>query len=201
MEESDLQDALQDFLLFAFEKGTFGKADPERGRFRTFLKACLAHFVADRRDAGHAHKRGGSARHFDVGELLRTGAVVPPQLGAPPTPDESFDYDWAIAVLEQALAAASRDYARRGRTTVYEALVGTITGEADAAGLGALARVVGLSPGSIKVEAMRLRRRIATQVREVIAETVHDPKVVEEEFRYVGAILARSRAWRSPGAP
>lgn len=39
-----------------------GRADPQRGRFRTFLLSALSHFLANEWDKARALKRGGGAQ-------------------------------------------------------------------------------------------------------------------------------------------
>jgi DNA-directed RNA polymerase specialized sigma24 family protein len=43
----DAQDLTQDFFVHLLEKGTLGRADPQRGRFRNFLLGALDHFLAN----------------------------------------------------------------------------------------------------------------------------------------------------------
>src|SRR5262245_10964344 len=55
----DAQDLTQAFFTRLLEKGDLRLADPERGRFRSFLLAALKHFLAHERDRARAQKRGG----------------------------------------------------------------------------------------------------------------------------------------------
>ncbi len=56
---ADAQDLTQAFFMRLLEKQSLGVADPERGRFRSFLMASLDNFLANERDRGRARKRGG----------------------------------------------------------------------------------------------------------------------------------------------
>jgi RNA polymerase sigma-70 factor (ECF subfamily) len=58
LSESDTEDCLQDFVMDkVIRRGLLGKADRERGRFRTFLCQSLNHFVIDRLRQQQAKKR------------------------------------------------------------------------------------------------------------------------------------------------
>ena len=57
----DAQDLTQAFLLHVVEKHTLTRAQPDKGRFRSFLLASLQYFIADERDKQNAKKRGGGA--------------------------------------------------------------------------------------------------------------------------------------------
>jgi DNA-directed RNA polymerase specialized sigma24 family protein len=54
-DRQDAQDLTQDFFVHLLDKGTLGRADSERGRFRNFLLGSLEHFLA------HAAERAGAA--------------------------------------------------------------------------------------------------------------------------------------------
>ena len=62
----DAQDLTQGFFLRAFEKDFFAAYDPAKGRFRTFLRACLDRHLANEHDAARALKRGGGADHVPL---------------------------------------------------------------------------------------------------------------------------------------
>jgi DNA-directed RNA polymerase specialized sigma24 family protein len=47
----DAQDLTQDFFVYLLEKSTLGRADPQRGRFRSFLLGTLDHFLAHAAEA------------------------------------------------------------------------------------------------------------------------------------------------------
>ena len=53
-DRQDGQDLTQDFFVHLLEKGTLGRADRQRGRFRSFLLGALDHFLA------HAEERAAS---------------------------------------------------------------------------------------------------------------------------------------------
>lgn len=55
------KDVVQDFIASLIERRSIEKADPARGRFRTFLLAALDHFLTDRKRRESRQKRGGGA--------------------------------------------------------------------------------------------------------------------------------------------
>src|SRR5262249_16983692 len=55
----DAQDLTQGFFAHLIESRAYARADPEKGRFRSFLLGVLKHFIADTRDRERALKRGG----------------------------------------------------------------------------------------------------------------------------------------------
>src|SRR4051812_30864101 len=68
----DARDLTQAFFARLLEKHYLRAADPERGRFRSFLLAAFKHFLSKERDRANAQKRGGGQHvlslDFDEGE-------------------------------------------------------------------------------------------------------------------------------------
>src|SRR5215469_768896 len=58
--QHDAQDLTQGFFADLIETRAYARADPIKGRFRSFLLGTLKHFVAHARDYDHAQKRGGA---------------------------------------------------------------------------------------------------------------------------------------------
>src|ERR1700745_3136708 len=55
----DAQDLTQGFFAHLIESRAYARADPEKGRFRSFLLGALKHFVAHARAHDRRQKRGG----------------------------------------------------------------------------------------------------------------------------------------------
>src|SRR5262245_57134711 len=59
--EHDAQDLTQGFFADLIDSRAYTRADPTKGRFRSFLLGTLKHFVAHTHDRAHAQKRGGAS--------------------------------------------------------------------------------------------------------------------------------------------
>src|ERR1700746_406678 len=55
------QDLTQEFFVRVLEGRYLDRADPEKGRFRSFILTSLKFFAADEQDRQRAQKRGGGA--------------------------------------------------------------------------------------------------------------------------------------------
>ena len=58
---SDAQDLTQAFFAKLLKKNFWARADPQQGRFRSFLLTALRNFLSDERDWVRTAKRGGGA--------------------------------------------------------------------------------------------------------------------------------------------
>jgi len=58
----DAEDLTQEFFARLLEHNWVARADPQKGRFRSFLLTALNRFLADQWDKARAQKRGGGRR-------------------------------------------------------------------------------------------------------------------------------------------
>lgn len=186
----EAQDLTQAFLTEFIEKYRVRAANPERGRFRSFLLASFKHFILNDAQARRAAKRGGGvpllSLEFDAAE----GRYVlePPDAR---TPEAIFDRQWAMTVLDLSLRRLEREAAHEGRGLEFELLKPSLLGESAGGGYAAIARALGITAGAVKVAVHRLRRRFREMVREEIAQTVVTEREIEEEVTYLLAALRR----------
>jgi RNA polymerase sigma factor (sigma-70 family) len=96
------KDIVQDFIASLIERRAIDKADPARGRFRTFLLAALDNFLTDRKRKETRKKRGGGAAllslDFAVGE--RDYAL---ELEGGESPEKIAARAWALGLLDDCL--------------------------------------------------------------------------------------------------
>jgi RNA polymerase sigma factor (sigma-70 family) len=183
----DAQDLTQDFFVHLLEKATLGRADSQRGRFRSFLLGALDHFLAHAAERARAGKRGGGCELMSLDDDVAENSY---QLAAPEgmTAEKVFETRWAAAILEAAFARLRGDLQSEGKGHLFETLQGFLTGEEDAS-YQQFAEVLNLSLGALKTVIHRLRGRYRALLREEVARTVTKPEEVEEELRYLRAAL------------
>lgn len=182
------QDLTQEFFVRVLEGRYLDRANPEKGRFRSFLLTSLKFFVADEEDRQRARKRGGGALvplEFSSGE-----GRYQREPGHDETPERIFERRWALSVLDRVLEKLRSEFVRHGRPEHFERLKVFLLGASDAP-YATLAREMNTSEGALKVAIHRLRKRYRELFRQEIADTVADPAEVESELRYLATVLAR----------
>jgi len=168
------EDRVQAFFAHLLEHEVLAAADPERGRFRTFLRTCFENHMNRERERATAAKRGGGRPAIPLDGAEERYAREPADATDP------FVRAWALAVLRTSLAALRREYAERGSEEEFDALKETLTAPGEP--YAAIAARLGRSVGAVKVAAHRLRRRYRDAVRAAIAETVANEGEIEEEI-------------------
>ncbi len=180
----EAQDLTQAFFVHLLETDSLRRADPAKGRFRSFLLGALSHFLVDDARRTGARKRGGGC-HFVF--LDDAAAAEGDYLLAAPaweTPERLFEARWAAAVVGVAFTRLREEMAAAGKGALYDALSDYIAGEEDAP-YQEKADALGLTLPALKSVIHRLRKRYAVRLREEVARTVAEPGDVEAEMRYL----------------
>ncbi len=182
------QDLTQDFFVHLIEKGTLGRVDPAKGRFRTFLLGALEDFLIDAARRESARKRGGGSRPVFLDDTESAESEY--QLAAPvwETPERLFDARWAAALLTSVFARLREEMVWAGKDALFLALKDYVVGAEDASYQETADRL-GLSLSALKSSIHRLRLRYATLLREEVARTVANPGDVDEEIHHLRAAL------------
>jgi RNA polymerase sigma-70 factor (ECF subfamily) len=182
----DAEDLAQAFFTQLLENRGLGRADPEQGRFRTFLLASLKNFLANDWDRSQALKRGGGQTIVSLDDVSAESRYqLEPNHDM--TPDRHFERQWAMTLLEQVLDALRDEYHAEGKGDLFEELKVVITGQP--AAYADMAARLRRSEGAIKVAAHRMRHRYRMLMRARIAETVGEGDV-EDELRHLLAVLS-----------
>jgi RNA polymerase sigma-70 factor (ECF subfamily) len=186
----DSQDLTQEFFARLLATDSLDRVSPAKGRFRTFLLAALKHFLANEWDKLRTQKRGGRLTFVPI-DAPDTEAGTPPDPASPgPGPDQAFDRQWALALLERVLARLQEEHQAAGRRALFESLKDTLTRDRQGLPYATVASQLGMTEGAVKVAVHRLRLRYRELLRLEIAATVENPGDVETELRELFRALA-----------
>jgi DNA-directed RNA polymerase specialized sigma24 family protein len=176
------QDLTQDLFAYALERNLFAKADPDRGRFRSFLRTVCDRCIAGQRDRQHARKRGGGTPVLSIDAVSAEGRYsLEPAHEL--TPERIFDRSWALTLLGRVLDQLRREYDEAGNAATFEELHVVLTGGPESTPYGTIALRRGTNEGAVRVAVHRLRRRYGMLLRREIAATVDDPAEIDDEIR------------------
>jgi len=186
----DAKDLTQEFFARLLERNWIGRADQQRGRFRSFLLSAMNHFLADEWDKARAQKRGGGQipvpLQFDTAETRYGYEPVDNT-----TPEQNFERRWALTLLDTVLQRLHSEYEQEGRAEFFAALHPCLVGDRANQPYADLAVKLGISEGAVKSAVHRLRQRYRHLLRDEIAQTVAEPGEVDEELHHLFAVLAR----------
>ena len=183
----DAQDLTQEFFARLISKDWLGGLEPERGKFRAWLLAAMKHFLCNEWDRAHAAKRGGGQMLISIDEDTAESRY----LREPVAVDDAellYDRRWALTLLERVMARLRDEFSRAGKSALFDAIKGTLTG--DAPSHAEIATQLASTEGAVKVAVHRLRERYRAAIREEIAETVDGAAEIEEELRHLLRVLS-----------
>jgi RNA polymerase sigma factor (sigma-70 family) len=187
--EQDAEDLVQGFCAHLLEKHALTKADPQRGKFRTFLLSSLQNFLVNEKARAHAQKRNCGGEVFSLdGEDARGRYRLEPADEL--TPDVIFEMRWAHAVLEEALAKLRADFVLKGKERLFDELVSFLSVKGSAESYQQVAARLALPLSAIKTSVHRLRQDYRMKLREEIGKTVSTQDEIDEELRYLRRVLA-----------
>lgn len=167
--------------------GTINTAEPERGRFRSYLLGAVKHFVSHHREAAGRMKRGGGMQAVSLDD--EEAAEVPDvrQL----SPDAEFDRQWAMTVITRGMEALRAECMAEGRGAFFESVSGILNGHASHGDQTALAASCGMSFDAFRMAVSRLKKRLRQCVKSEVAGTLEDPAAVQDEMETLFAALGR----------
>lgn len=177
------QDHVQSFFSDLLSRNSLAKADPSRGRFRTFLLTACKHHVSNRLRYEKSLRRGGtvSARSLETDDGEQRYSLEPADHW---TPETLFDRRWALAVIDAAFHRVRDQYVAKGRAERFDQLRPLVAPSGQAPAHSSVAEALRCSPGAVKVAAHRLRQQFAAALRDEIANTLE----TESEYELEGAI-------------
>jgi RNA polymerase sigma-70 factor (ECF subfamily) len=185
----DAEDLTQQFFCRLLEKDHFGKADRDRGKFRTFLLVSLKHFLINEWKRAGRLKRGGALTFlpFDAHEAEERYAREPVNDA---TPASAYERQWAVTLVEQVFLVLRTEHAAAEKIQLFEALKVFIWGDASSTSYAEIGDQLHLTEGAVKVAVHRLRQRFREVLRAQVAQTVSQPQDVDQELRHLIEVLS-----------
>jgi RNA polymerase sigma-70 factor (ECF subfamily) len=193
----DAQDLTQDFFLMVLEGDLLKRADPTRGRFRSLLLKALQNFLVDDSIRKHARKRGGEVKFVSWDEWMTEApsnlAITAEEAETWP-PEKFFDVRWAATAVEHALRHLGEECEARGHRRIFDVLSDCLSADRQDISYSKLAKALGITETVVKRLVHQLRQRYRALLREEVAQTLEKPEDVNEELRYLCAVLAAGAA-------
>ena len=188
------QDMIQSFFLSLIESKSLSRADPLKGKFRSYLLAALQNHMLSEITRNNAQKRGGGMQLISIDEEDVESKFAAAHLSSQAPAETVFEREWAVAAVEAAMAQLEADFTRRKKRAIFTALKPYLIGEQPAGAYEQTALTLGQSTGAVRTGVHRLRQDFRTHLRREVAKTVESPDQIEEEMRHLRTVLAGGSA-------
>ena len=181
LDREEASDLVQGFLSDLIERRDLRKADPSRGRFRSFLRTACAHFLSHARDHDRAVKRGGGRSPVSIDLQDAEGRYIN-EPAHETTAERLFERRWAMILLGHVLTRLEFEARQSGKADLFNQLRPTLEGDSQPQSYKQIGETLQMSEGAVKVAAHRFRNRYRQILREEVARTVADPADIEAEI-------------------
>ncbi len=170
----DTEDLTQGFFQRLLEKDLLSKANPDRGKLRTFLLSCVRHYLINDHERASAEKRGAHLLvHIDP-NWAEKRYLTEPVDGL--TPDRLFQRRWALTVLEHTLSVLEEEHRANARHDLFSALRAFLGfAPPPTEGYDEIATRLGIPVGTLKSHVSRMRQRWRELLFEQVGVTLEDP--------------------------
>jgi len=185
----DAQDLTQAFFALLLEKQWLESADRAKGRLRSFLVVAFKNFMSKEWRRASAQRRGGGQAPMELDSSFAESHYAvdaATHLG----PDEVFDRQWALTLLDLTLKRLQGEFAAAGKPGDFDALKDCLMAAHGAIDYSAIARELDVNAGAARVAVHRLRKRFREIYREEISQTVAEGADLDDELRHLAAALA-----------
>jgi len=185
----DAEDLTQEFFHHLLASDWLVRADPNKGRFRTFLLCGIQNFLGNEWQRMRRLKRGGGHQTIplDALEAEERYRIEPKDVS---TADKLFERRWALTLLEGVLARLEAEMAGTDAGERFDALRPVLLGDPGEKRYAALAQDFSVSESTIKSWVHRLRQRYRELLREAVEQTVSKREEIDDELRHLARILA-----------
>ncbi|HEY5297748.1 MAG TPA: sigma-70 family RNA polymerase sigma factor [Verrucomicrobiae bacterium] len=188
--KENAEDLTQAFFARLLAKNFLDAAEPERGRFRSFLLVALKRFLANEWDRVRAQKRGGEKIRVPLDTEMAERKFQTEFAGAEISPDHAYERRWALTLLEQTMSRLRAEFQRAGKISEFDRLKIFLTADKKEIPYANIAAGLQMSESTLRVAVHRLRKRYRELFREEIAHTLAAGESVDEELRHLLAVLS-----------
>ena len=190
----DRDDLLQEFFLRFIEKDLLERLDPNKGRFRCYLKAVARRFAYDvrYREKGRNPLSGVSSLP-SIEDGVYATLIDLDEYPDDNQADDIFDRQWARSTLERALDNFRRDCVERRLehwVTVFERHTLPIPFDAQRSTIAESAAFLNLKSKQVENHLTRANACFRDHLRTVIRMTVESDAEVEEEMADLQRVLS-----------
>jgi RNA polymerase sigma factor (sigma-70 family) len=189
----DTQDLTQSFFAYLIERKIYKRVDPQKGRFRSFLRASVKNFLADASDRERKLKRGGGQSFLPLHEeQIKEAESLFQNHQSAATEELIFDRSWAEALVAAGLERLSADYRSEAKEKLFNELRIFLAKSAEPPPAYAdLAARLGMTESTLRSHVTRLRARYREALRAEVRRTVDTEAEVDEELHELLRVLTK----------
>ncbi len=174
-DNEDAKDLTQGFFAVALQRDFFGRFDPAKASFRTYIRMAVERFAANQHAAASRQKRGGGIEFEPAGE----------QAVAAESPEQAFEREWQRQLFSLALDDLRAHCEESGKQIQFRVFQAYDLTDEDRPTYAELAARHGISETSVTNYLAWARRMLRELVTERLRGTTSGGRELREEMRRV----------------
>jgi DNA-directed RNA polymerase specialized sigma24 family protein len=179
IESEEARDLTQAFFADAFQKSWLERYEPEKARFRTFVRTCADRFVMNVRQSASRLKRGGALQRVPLDFNGAEGEMAAAGLATPPDADAYFHQEFVRALFERVVEELRAECDASGRALHFALFERYDLAPSEGVSYAQLARELELTTTQVTNSLAQVRRRF----RERALTTLRGLCGSNQEFR------------------
>ncbi len=179
------EDQTQAFLAHIIFSHRVGKADPGKGRFRSFLLTSFRNFLIDDWRRANSQRHGGGYCMEPIDFTQGAARFRRDPVDPAATPEEAFDQAWARELIRHAKEELRAEYKTNGRDHVFDTIEPILLEDPGSVTLTPHADRLGISPHALSEALRRARLRLGNHVAVYLLDTVPNRTEAEQELRHL----------------
>ena len=193
LQSEQAKDLVQEFFTSWLQRNLFGRADPSRGRFRSFLLSCLDNFLSNQRRAARAQHRQPPEGFLSIHQLATDARLLIEPVDRD-TPEVIFDRTWVSELLRRVLNSFEQECAEAGRQSLFDVfkrrIIDPALGGEPPPSLAELGAPLGLTEKQVSNQIITARRAFQRLLREEVQAFAVSQEDAAAEVRDLFDLLA-----------
>jgi DNA-directed RNA polymerase specialized sigma24 family protein len=177
------QEWTQAFFSEALQKEWLSRYDPDKARFRTFIRLCADRFVMNARQSASRVKRGGNVELLSLDFPVAEEEMVQHRLTAAPDAEEFFRQEFVRTLFERAVGQVRREYVETGRDVPLALFERYDIDPSPDVSYASLAQEFGLTAAQVTNHLAQVRRSFRAHALEALRALCGSPDEFQREAR------------------
>lgn len=165
----DAEDAVQTFLAKLVTQDRISQADPQRGKFRSWLLAGFENHLRTERAKSHRQKRGSGTTQISLDGASAEDLYLS-EIPSGILADQAYDRAWALSILDEALHRLQRHTLEGKLPHLYEVLLPCLDSAYPDSTFQEQAVALKMKPDALRQAAVRFRKRYRQFLLDVASE-------------------------------
>lgn len=174
------EDHVQGLFEGLLARNELAVIDPSRGRLRSWLMAAMEQHRTRVWRKASAQKRN-PVNGFDPREVSEIEGVL--EVGSQGRPDQEYQRQWALEVLERAQESLRARYRKRQQEMRFDLFWSRLLPGATSDDHASLAKTLGMTPGALATALWQFRQEYHRTLRRIVRETLGPDEDVDAEVR------------------